>query len=335
MALIVARGSKSDPREMRLPPGARRSLSAALLSVFSMVVVLMLLQGLLLLTLAPRHAEYVYRFSQIPQDSGLPARLDRPTAYPEVVSLACGAAVPVAASEPVEWQVPCSVIEAPWQERADDRSWWGTDLFAEEKGWSTSGLEIKTWQDFGDPWSMAISLLPSVLLALFLGIRVDWHAERSTLKRLPWHAILHVPLPWLVAVSTMVAATSLGTVLGWFEAPAASALDGVTLFGVGAFALLLLWAPVYEELIFRGWFARKLDGQVPRWVIALSGTGLFTLAHVPVSFAMPYALPYLGAVYLFSLCLYWLRWRHGSLSLCMAAHMLNNAFLVALLIWIP
>lgn len=116
----------------------------------------------------------------------------------------------------------------------------------------------------------------------------------------------------------------------WDAAPPAANIDLIVstltegpLIERAVFALMVaLVGPVLEELIFRGFLWRAVDGdRRPLRAVALTSV-LFALFHGEISQGVG-TLP-LGAF----LCL--LRWRTGSLRLCFAAHCVNNTAAVVL-----
>ena len=97
-----------------------------------------------------------------------------------------------------------------------------------------------------------------------------------------------------------------------------------------SFAFLLLvvvvWAPVVEEIIFRGYLFAALRVSVPMWATHLLTAGLFGLVH-----GLDYALPIGVLALLFG----YLRHRCGSLLPSIFAHALHNGLTVALTVCWP
>ncbi|MGA2442695.1 MAG: CPBP family intramembrane glutamic endopeptidase, partial [Tepidisphaeraceae bacterium] len=91
------------------------------------------------------------------------------------------------------------------------------------------------------------------------------------------------------------------------------------------FLLACLFAPVTEELMFRGMFLRHLTLRWPRLWSAVIVSVLFAAIH-PQGWT---AIPLLGAV---GLVLALIRFRRDSLVASMTAHALNNALVLTVLI---
>jgi membrane protease YdiL (CAAX protease family) len=83
--------------------------------------------------------------------------------------------------------------------------------------------------------------------------------------------------------------------------------------------IAVLWVPLAEEFVFRGWLFKALQQTRPGLLIALpSSTLIFALLH---SFYSPGGVLVIGLLGLF---LGWLRWRYDQLWLCVLAHALYN-----------
>lgn len=98
------------------------------------------------------------------------------------------------------------------------------------------------------------------------------------------------------------------------------AADGV--WGVWAVALVIaVIGPIAEEVVFRGFLWNVLEKWMPTWVVWLTTSALFALAHLD-----PVHTP---TVLLIGLFLGWLRWTSGSLLPGVVAHVINNGLGVA------
>lgn len=84
--------------------------------------------------------------------------------------------------------------------------------------------------------------------------------------------------------------------------------------------MAVMGAPVLEEALFRGLFVQVTSAHMPRWVVAVSGSAVFTGFHGAVGGAGWQLLIFA----VFSMLMYWLWFRRGSLLLCVIAHMLYN-----------
>lgn len=90
---------------------------------------------------------------------------------------------------------------------------------------------------------------------------------------------------------------------------------------------LVVTAPLFEELVFRGYLWRVVGIAAPAWVAAVATTCLFAAYHVdPVHVVA--LLP--GAVFMG-----WLRYASRSIVPCMVAHLTNNAIATGLALGQP
>ena len=109
----------------------------------------------------------------------------------------------------------------------------------------------------------------------------------------------------------------------WTPAPAPQAITPLLELNGGRFVagllIAVLWVPMAEEWIFRGWLFRGLQRTRPGLMVALPATTLiFSLLH---SFYSPGGVLVIGLLGLF---LGWLRWRYDQLWLCVLAHATYN-----------
>jgi membrane protease YdiL (CAAX protease family) len=92
---------------------------------------------------------------------------------------------------------------------------------------------------------------------------------------------------------------------------------------VTAVVMIVLLAPVAEELFFRGFLFAGLRSRWSLWPAALTSGLIFGLVHAPTGITTVVPLAALG------LALCWLYDRTGSLWPCVIAHMINNALALA------
>jgi membrane protease YdiL (CAAX protease family) len=84
-----------------------------------------------------------------------------------------------------------------------------------------------------------------------------------------------------------------------------------------------IWAPIVEEIVFRGGLLRQLDSRIPFLIAAIVTGGVFALMHGYNLMAMPILIMLATGFAM-------IRWWRGSLIACMVAHFLQN-FLVSIL----
>jgi membrane protease YdiL (CAAX protease family) len=92
---------------------------------------------------------------------------------------------------------------------------------------------------------------------------------------------------------------------------------------VAAVLMIVLLAPVAEELFFRGFVFAGLRTRWSLWPAAITSGLIFGLVHAPTGITTVVPLATLG------LALCWLYDRTGSLWPCVIAHMINNGLALA------
>jgi len=92
---------------------------------------------------------------------------------------------------------------------------------------------------------------------------------------------------------------------------------------VAAVLMIVLLAPIAEELFFRGFLFAGLRTRWSLWPAAITSGLIFGSVHAPTGITTVVPLAVLG----FALC--WLYDRTGSLWPCVIAHMINNGLALA------
>ena len=128
-------------------------------------------------------------------------------------------------------------------------------------------------------------------------------------------------LPALVLIASLVFTAAYAVVvsfLGWGLPE--SLLEDIDLGGatlIGMFALVVLWAPLAEEVFFRGFIFPGLIGWLGPSRAAVVSSLAFAAAHVDPMVMVP--------IFSTGLLLAWLYHRTGSLWSSVAAHAMQNA----------
>lgn len=86
---------------------------------------------------------------------------------------------------------------------------------------------------------------------------------------------------------------------------------------VVTFLLVVVVAPVVEEVFFRGFLFRALAQRLGFWVAAAASAALFSVAHLDAALA--------GPAFLSGIVFAWVYWRAGSLWPAVLAHTSQNA----------
>lgn len=141
--------------------------------------------------------------------------------------------------------------------------------------------------------SRVAPLLAATFGALFVGLFPSWIAEQ--------------------VAALLPAAFRNGTL----DIIAEGLLEGGPIARVLLLSAVVVAAPIFEELIFRGFLWDTFRQALPEWAVWLLTSLLFAAIHVdPVqSVAVLWTGLFVG----------WLRWRSGSLLPCVVAHTVNNA----------
>ena len=93
---------------------------------------------------------------------------------------------------------------------------------------------------------------------------------------------------------------------------------------VALVAYVVLGAPIFEELLFRGFLLPRMIKEMGViWAISLNGIA-FGLMHWSSLQAVP-------PLICFGIMLAFLRWKHESTTSCLVAHFINNATVLLLL----
>lgn len=154
--------------------------------------------------------------------------------------------------------------------------------------------------------------------------------EELGLAGLPtWTDIGLAPVGYIVAMVGAWGATALFELLPWFDAgQTQEILFSPYIFGferVLAFLVLVVVAPIAEELIFRGWLYGKireyLQGKFPKWAVLT-----LSILTVSLAFALMHGQWNVGVVvFILSVVMCGLREITGTIYAGILVHMLKNA----------
>ena len=109
--------------------------------------------------------------------------------------------------------------------------------------------------------------------------------EKLGLRGLPtWTDVGLAPVGYVVSIIIAAGITAVFSLMPWFNAEQAQELGFSPYMqpwerGM-AFMLLAVFAPVVEEIIFRGWLYGKLRVKIPKWVAILVTSLVFGLVHL-------------------------------------------------------
>lgn len=98
---------------------------------------------------------------------------------------------------------------------------------------------------------------------------------------------------------------------------------------VTAFLAIAVGAPLWEEMLFRGFLVGPLCGAIGFWPAAVLVSGAWTALH------LGYSPVGLAEVFLIGLYFSWLLWRTGSLWVPIACHAIYNGCLFVALRFLP
>jgi membrane protease YdiL (CAAX protease family) len=150
--------------------------------------------------------------------------------------------------------------------------------------------------------------------------KVDWNADLGTLRK----TCLKRPHLLLAPYALSVVTVSLSMML--FKATGAGQMTGITgAISVRTIVLAIVAAPVLEELVFRGLMFDMLKSTMHWKLAALFSSVSFVAIH---QLQLQMGWGHLAGLFATGFGLCWLRWRTGSLTVCILAHALVNAIVI-------
>lgn len=189
---------------------------------------------------------------------------------------------------------------------------------------------------------IAVFILSGLLEALFLiaPLVIAWRTRRPGARwsdRLGWLGLRQTALVPALAVAVIGFGIALaGSALySWvvttLHLPLQTNTDALLAQGrsqpfttLGLLLAAAIFAPICEEIFFRGFaFAGLLKG-MPLWPAMLISSAIFAIAHTSLGSLIP--------LFIIGIILAWARWRTDSLWPGVAIHMANNTLAMATLI---
>jgi membrane protease YdiL (CAAX protease family) len=199
----------------------------------------------------------------------------------------------------------------------------------------------------GVPWAPFFYLTAILTVAIPLAARTRFaDRPRKTGRRL-WLAIaaaltgllvfdvaLNGPVLDALHTGTGIMPLSLALMALLKKAAAAQGLsiDNATMIYA---AFYVLWAPVAEEMFYRGYLRQALAPAIGEGATAITTSALFAARHVPhLMYLSPVPWPTIviwsGTIFICGLILYWLVRRTGALWPAIVVHFVDNAIGLAL-----
>ncbi len=186
------------------------------------------------------------------------------------------------------------------------------------------------------PWATAATMFAYVLMAALLVRRTEAGWGWTAMRRLHWRLPLLVILPTAVAFALGFLA---GLSVDGRVSPPQSASLPLAAWG---FFLLPVFAALPEEALLRGWLHERLFSNLPPWVAYLLVAEVFVLMHFTFLGAallgdsgVALATFHVAVLLCLSLAFTWIRRVGGSLTLCVIAHAIYNAAVIAMSLTAP
>jgi len=179
---------------------------------------------------------------------------------------------------------------------------------------------------------VAQAIFDGLLLFVALGVASDWKFRplASPLRLLGLRPFRPKAI-WIMLATLLVYYIAAGLFASLVLKPDQEDIGGELgvgnpsiLIAVLAVVMIAGFAPICEELFFRGFLFAGLRSRWSLWPAALTSGLIFGLVHAPTGITTVVPLAALGI----ALC--WLYDRTGSLWPCVIAHMINNGLALAL-----
>jgi hypothetical protein len=177
----------------------------------------------------------------------------------------------------------------------------------------------------------AQAMFDGLLLIVALGVASDWKFRPlATPLRLLGLRPFRPSAIWILLGTLVVYYIAAGLFASLVLKPDQEDIGGElgvgnpsVVIAVTAVLMIVLLAPIAEELFFRGFLFAGLRSRWSLWPAAITSGLIFGLVHAPTGLTTTVPLAALG----FALC--WLYDRTGSLWPCVIAHMINNGLALA------
>lgn len=169
-----------------------------------------------------------------------------------------------------------------------------------------------------------------VAVAIAIVIAARWRGKHQWRDLIGWSPFrLGDKWVWLIMLAALIYSVSADSLIGHFlpHPPAQLSIPSDRVVATALFALAVVFAPIAEEFLFRGWIYTALRAHWGLWPALLISSALFGFAHYEGTHL--YAL----AVFPIGLALGLIRERTGSIKVSIGYHAFNNlaAFCLAAL----
>jgi membrane protease YdiL (CAAX protease family) len=177
----------------------------------------------------------------------------------------------------------------------------------------------------------AQAMFDGLLLLVALGVASDWKFRPlGRPLRLLGLRPFRLSAIWIMLATLVVYYIAAGLFASLVLKPDQEDIGGElgvgnpsVVIAVAAVLMIVLLAPIAEELFFRGFVFAGLRTRWSLWPAAITSGLIFGSVHAPTGITTVVPLAVLG----FALC--WLYDRTGSLWPCVIAHMINNGLALA------
>ncbi len=166
-----------------------------------------------------------------------------------------------------------------------------------------------------------------IAIAVAIVVAARWRGKSRWRDLIGWRSFrLGDKWVWLIMLAALIYSVGADSLIGHFfpHRPAQLSIPSDQVVAIALFALAVVFAPIAEELLFRGWIYTALRAHWGLWPALLISSALFGFAHYEGTHL--YAL----AVFPIGLALGLIRERTGSIKVSIGYHAFNNLAAFAL-----